>query len=65
MRILLKGVCSEEKLLEAVPGIFADASAPLRTGVLHASLLGFVVLRHVLRLEPLASIDREDLIELA
>ncbi|SPL88249.1 Transcriptional regulator, TetR family [[Actinomadura] parvosata subsp. kistnae] len=64
MRILLKGVCSEEELLEAVPGVFGDASAPLRTGVLHACLLGFAVCRHVLRLEPLASMSPEHLVEL-
>ncbi|MEV4113271.1 helix-turn-helix domain-containing protein [Nonomuraea sp. NPDC049695] len=59
MRILLKGVCSEDGLLEAVPGIFGDAPAPL-----HAALLGFVVVRHVFRFEHLASIGPEDLIEL-
>ncbi|NJP97747.1 helix-turn-helix transcriptional regulator [Nonomuraea sp. FMUSA5-5] len=65
MRILLMGVCSEEELLEAVPGIFGDASAPLRTAVVQACVFGFAVVHHVLRLEALASASPEDLIELA
>ncbi|MEW9555516.1 TetR family transcriptional regulator [Nonomuraea sp. NPDC050783] len=64
MRILLKGVCAEDGLLEAVPGIFGDAPVPLRDGVLQSALLGLAVLRHVIRLEPLASADPGSLVEL-
>ena len=52
-----------DQLFGRVAGLLEGADAPLRVNLAAAQLLGVALLRHVLRLEPIASASTEELVQ--